>query len=578
MSELIGFLENAIGKEIYELRGDLKKYEESSNYTFENVATAFVPDGSYDYEFDSYFKPLYIFGDTIFPKLEDVSLEAIQYWITRAENTENVVLKARYADLVWNFSRFYKGEIENPFRFAIMAIESYLEIVEQRVIDQQLTINEYTIRALKLAKKLNLKEKIRDIQKVMISVESQINEDELIGLWGFSFDELILEKSTIDDDQKTEIIDLIHTRLERLITKSQSEELKEDYWEAIEYGTKKLAKYHFLNGDNQTVVKLLDDLESVINNSKSQIFVKDYRYKRLYDLYQEVQITSENGRLLLKIEEASKENLAMLQPISSAHSFSKDEIDQFANAFISENPKNDILHIASQFIPKIDEHEKRIAERKANGYGLLSQFFDPVFVNEDGMPKTRLDLSIKEDRVANEMISSIPVQAQLIGFVMPRLIESHDLTPEKFAEHLSDTSIHSKENFQFLVSGIKSYFNRDYIAMIHILIPYIEATLRNIIKEIGLSTYKPNKKGGYDAILLGDILSIEQMKNDILGEDIHFYFKLVLNDARGLNLRNVVAHGLGAASMFNVVNANILIHILMILSLFKSDASPEVES
>lgn len=573
MYGLIDFLESSIGKEMYELRSDIKNYEESPNYIFENMAIAFATDGAYDYGIDSYFKPLYIFDETVFPKLEDISLEAIQYWISRAESTENIVLKARYADLVWNFSKLFQSEVEKPFRFAILAIDSYLEIVEKHTIDEQLIINEYLIRALKLAKKLNLKDKTSDIQATMIFVENQIDEDEFIGLWGNSFDELILEKSSITEEQKTEIIQLIHTRLERLIKKSESPESNEDYWDAIEYGTRKLAKYYFLNGDTETVLKLLTALENVIDNSRSQFFVKDYRYKRLYDLYQEVQITSQNGRLLLKIEEASKESLPILQSISSEHSLTKSEVDQFVGAFISENLEDDIMLIASHFIPKIDEHEKRIAERKANGIGILSQFFDPVPINKDGMPKTRLDLSIKEDRVANEMNISIPIQAQFLGFIIPRLIESHDLTPEKFAEQLSDTPIHSKEDIQFLVSGINSYFAKDYIAMIHIIIPYIEATLRNVVKEIGLSTYKPNKKSGYDAILLGDILSIEQMKNNVLGEDIHFYFKLVLNDARGLNLRNVVAHGLGTQSMFNLANANILIHILMILSCIKSESS-----
>lgn len=573
MCGLIDFLESSIGKEMYELRSDIKKYEESPNYIFENMATAFATDGAYDYGIDSYFKPLYIFDETVFPKLEDISLEAIQYWISRAESTENIVLKARYADLIWNFSQLFQSEVEKPFKFAKMAIDSYLKIVENRIIEEQLIINEYLLRAFKLAKKLNLKDEKRDIQAMMIFVENQIEEDEFIGWWGFSFDELILEKSTINDEQENEIIQLIHKRLERLIAKSESPESEEDYWHAIEYGTRKLAKYYFLNGDIEAVLKLLTALENVIDNSRSQFFVKDYRYKRLYDLYQEVQITSQNSRLLLKIQEASKESLPALQTISSEHSLSKNEVDQFADAFISENLENDIMLIASNFIPKIDEHEKRLVERKANGVGILSQFFDPVPINKDGMPKTRLDLSIKEDRVANEMNISIPIQAQFLGFIIPKLIESHDLTPEKFAEQLSDTPIHFKEDNQFLISGINSYFNKDYIAMIHIIIPYIESTLRNVVKEIGLNTYKPNKKNGYDAILLGDILSIDQMKNDVLGEDIHFYLKLILNDARGLNLRNVVAHGLGTRSMFNVVNANILIHILMILSCIKSEPS-----
>lgn len=573
MSGLIDFLEESKGKEIYKIRSAIKKYEESPEYIFESIAVEFVTKGSYDYGIDSYFKPFYLSGEIIVPKLEDVSLEAIQYWIRRAESTENVVLKARYADLVWNFNQLYQSELEKPYRFAILAIDSYLEIVVNRIIDKQLIMNEYLLRALELAKKLNLKDKTSDIQAIMILVENQIDEDELIGLWGFSFDELILKKSTITEVQENEIIQLIHKRLERLIGKSESEDLEEDYWNAIEYGIRKLAKYYFLKSNTETVLELLTALESVIENSNSQFLVKDYRYKRLYDLHQEVQVTSENSRLLSKIEEASKESLQALQSISSEYSLPKKEIDQFVDSFISENIESDMTLIASRFIPKIDEYEKRLMERESEGFGFLHEIFDHVPINRDGMPMTRLDLSIKENRIANEINIGIPIQARFLGFILPKFIEAHNLTPEKFAEQLSDTPVHSKEYTTFLVSGLNSYFNKDYIAMIHILIPYIEATLRNIVNAIGLNTYKPNKKGGYDAILLGDILSIDQMKNEVLGEDIHFYLKLVLNEARGLNLRNVVAHGLGTPSMFNEANANVIIHILIILSCVKSEPS-----
>ena len=92
MSELVGFLEDSKGKEIYKLRSAIKKYEESPEYIFESMAIEFATKGSYDYGISSYFKPFYVFGEIIVPKLEDVSLEAIQYWIRRAESTENFVL------------------------------------------------------------------------------------------------------------------------------------------------------------------------------------------------------------------------------------------------------------------------------------------------------------------------------------------------------------------------------------------------------------------------------------------------------------------------------------------------------
>lgn len=48
---------------------------------------------------------------------------------------------------------------------------------------------------------------------------------------------------------------------------------------------------------------------------------------------------------------------------------------------------------------------------------------------------------------------------------------------------------------------LRNYFDEDYLAFIHIMIPYIEAKLRNLIKLTGDSIYKLNKSGtGYNAI------------------------------------------------------------------------------
>jgi hypothetical protein len=261
-----------------------------------------------------------------------------------------------------------------------------------------------------------------------------------------------------------------------------------------------------------------------------------------------------------------------LQTVTSEFKITAQEIDDFVNQFISDDLEYDIDCIVSRFTPKIDDYEKRLNERAEEGIGFVQELFAHVPINQDGMPKATLDLSIHENRIANEIHNDIPIQAQFLNFVIPKFIETHNLTPEEFAGFLSNTPIHLKEYEPFLTSGIRYYFQKDYVAMIHTLIPYVEATLRNIINKIGLNIYKPNKKNGYDAILLGDILAIEQLKNEVLGEDVHFYFKLVYNDTRGLNLRNIIAHGLATPSMFNVSNANIIVHTLMILSRIRNES------
>jgi len=123
-----------------------------------------------------------------------------------------------------------------------------------------------------------------------------------------------------------------------------------------------------------------------------------------------------------------------------------------------------------------------------------------------------------------------------------------------------------------LLAAIKAYLEEQYISFMHIAAPLIESTLRNLVRINGDNIYKPNKSEGYDAILLGDILSNEKIVQ-ALGEDLLFYIKLIYNDKRGLNLRNIIAHGIIAPSMFNKSNANLILHTLFTFTLFQTSES-----
>lgn len=118
--------------------------------------------------------------------------------------------------------------------------------------------------------------------------------------------------------------------------------------------------------------------------------------------------------------------------------------------------------------------------------------------------------------------------------------------------------------------GIDLYFKENHIASINILVPQIEESLRNIIRLCEGNIIKPTDSGGFDVILLTDILNSEILM-DVYNSDILLYFKIILNDKRGFNLRNNLMHGLAGENTFNIGIANLIIHLLLIISLFKEE-------
>ena len=71
-------------------------------------------------------------GEQVFwPDIKEIDAEIITNWGTRAKAVHNSVMKARYADLVWDFKKFVTGE-KPAVEYARIAIDAYVESVTQK--------------------------------------------------------------------------------------------------------------------------------------------------------------------------------------------------------------------------------------------------------------------------------------------------------------------------------------------------------------------------------------------------------------------------------------------------------------
>ncbi len=107
--------------------------------------------------------------------------------------------------------------------------------------------------------------------------------------------------------------------------------------------------------------------------------------------------------------------------------------------------------------------------------------------------------------------------------------------------------------------GIKAGFEADWLVSIHLLMPQLEHSIRKVIadngvKVTGSSSRDPNIQNEYD---LGTLLYDEGGKviAAAFGDDLLFELRVLLIDKekQGLNLRNLIAHGL----CFRYVSADI---------------------
>jgi hypothetical protein len=82
-------------------------------------------------------------------KSAHVNDEVLEYWRFRAGKTKNIIMKARYADLVWSFSRNL-GKPADP-DMARIAVDSILEVAKTRRYPSEEYITSKLKRALSLS-------------------------------------------------------------------------------------------------------------------------------------------------------------------------------------------------------------------------------------------------------------------------------------------------------------------------------------------------------------------------------------------------------------------------------------------
>ena len=76
---------------------------------------------------------------------------------------------------------------------------------------------------------------------------------------------------------------------------------------------------------------------------------------------------------------------------------------------------------------------------------------------------------------------------------------------------------------------------------------------------------------------LHQVLEAEEIKGvfGLISKRLWHYFEHVLVTETGLNLRNDVAHGLLRADELNENNANIVVHLYLLLGLLRAEGTEE---
>lgn len=232
------------------------------------------------------------------------------------------------------------------------------------------------------------------------------------------------------------------------------------------------------------------------------------------------------------------------------------EIVKYAETRMRRKKFNDAIKQFAFITYDADYNEMYKYAKNSKEQYIIQHLFPKILFNQLGQQqeyvvydehKSEYENALYDMILYNKINIQLKVQASIYP-ALSILIEEHKdkLTKEFLYEIVRYFGI-SKEHELLIVEGLYYGFNKDFIASTHVLIPQIENILREILMSNKQTLYLIEKNGKDVVKGINTILS-EQYR-EILWKDIspnlYMEFKTLLDDEKGgLNLRNLLAHGL----------------------------------
>lgn len=518
----------------------------------------------------SHFGPMMVFrgddGRTVEnPSLKQIDTAAMSYWQQRAKATTNPLLKARYAGLVWELSEVATGDKPNHV-MARLYCDAILNIADRKLHQYEVDVIKKLGRALSVAISLNDQALIEKAKQTIVKFEREVGEDSKPGLWGFSFDLLVgSRKIQLSSEEESAVINALEERLQRL--------KGGDPWRC-ESAAGRLARYYRGRGLDAECSRVIRDLGSTFESAAENAvpLAASSRLEHMYQVYRQFNLMADAERVASMIRELGPKVLSDMKPLSHMEEIPREKFDAYVESIVEGTLDEAFARIAIRYIERRDAVEKQL--RELSKQAPLSFLFTKQLMDHQGRVVATVG-SLEDDpdgHVVSQMSQNMGISSVFLKAVLDRAVTKFSVSEDELVSYLYLSPLFADEQRKILMAATHAYLQKDFLVAIHLYVPQIEAAIRNLVELTGGGVLKPREGGGFHLRTLDELLRTEQV-NKALGEDVALYFRVVLTDQRGWNIRNDVCHGLFPHQKASGVVVDRLLHILMVLAQLRAQAS-----
>ncbi len=475
-------------------------------------------------------------------------------------------MKARYADAAWDLAKVICGARPNH-RMARIASDAYLTAVDRRLFTIPIFAAHWLVRALDLAISVRDENQIKTATDSILTFYNANLSPKLVGVWLILFDVLYDHPALVTEEQRGSIISGLEDMLKRLLSRDESNEF--DPFNAQAVGEKLIQHYRKAGepGQSERVLKSIGTAFQTMAEGAGAMLATAW-LEPVAQRYEQEGMKAEAEELRNKLEDAYAKIPGEMKTYSFPVEFKKEDIDALLTYLVVDDSLAMTLRrVAAYFTPKVSEAQNLIEKKKT--IAPLATLLPIQIVNAAGRPQAHLR------SVENDPEGHLYHQLnQLMGFSDPVLYLAIERIREKFAPSADDLvsflyecPIFDTTRREILHEGLTAYLERDHLKDIHLLVPQIEAVLRNLLPLIGIPPIKsvPRHPDITDVKSMNNVLEEPRIR-EILPEDVWRYLTLLYIDRRGVNLRNDLAHGLIPPQGFNEYTSNRVLHSILVLT------------
>lgn len=528
-----------------------------------------------------------------FPDVEALlkNQAALIYYRERAIETPNVVLKARYADFIW------ESNSPDKYKFAIIAAESYLSNVEIAI--QQ---GEYRdmVDALKRSLDLGLKtNNITVCQAVKEGIFQSLNHipDKARARWVLDLGRIMLylRQSKFENQVNNNLLEFLLS-----IVKESALIWKEEQQFHLEQECFELAAdiAKFIHGKDSAIEWEIRVAESIELEAEAKIkqegvsasFAAVHFYDKALNYYQQIismgpkpeikkSLQSRVTRLNSLRRKYLRSTEETMTPDTINIEFSLADLQELITPLFEMEAEQSLRLIAAApwLLPDMKLIEKAAEESFEQA---IFWRLAPTMMIRRGTKVNQFDPDEKLSEMTTILMSQfIALQTTVLDHIFGQFKDRLLWTSESLQNYLRGWELMNPEDMELLEIGIENYFAEDYVSAVHIITPRIENVIKGMFEQAGEVVLKADSGNSKTSLEqgLGEFLRQDFVKN-VFGNNMWYYIENILVNPSGLNLRNDVAHGWITKSKCNRHTTQLLIYTLLLLTLFHLQPTEEGNS